>query len=117
MKKLRCVRVFDPNSVPFPSPKITLPKVEFAKFSYVYENFSIPLDKMEKSGYNGVRYKETYGYDSFKEYLETLTAYENDTQKAQNTMVYDEGELSNSIQQNLGVIWAQEINKRWNPLR
>ena len=103
MKKLRCVRVFDPNSVPFPSPKITLPKVEFAKFSYVYENFSIPLDKMEKSGYNGVRYKETYGYDSFKEYLETLTAYENDTQKAQNTMVYDEGELSNSIQQNLAL--------------
>ena len=68
--------------------------------NYTFSKFS--LDKMEKSSYNGVTYKETYGYESFKEYLETLTAYENDTQKAQNTMVYDEGELSKSIQQNLG---------------
>ena len=82
----------------------------FDSNNYTFSKFS--LDKMERSRYNGVTYKETYGYDSFKEYLETLTAYENDTQKAQNTMVYDEGELSNSIQQNLGVIWAQEIHKR-----
>ena len=101
-----------PQLAPQFAPKSTLPTVEFAIFLYTYENFSIPLDKTEKSGYNGVTYKETYEYDGFKEYLDTLTAYSGATQKAQNTMVYDEGELSNSIQQNLGVIWAQEINKR-----
>ena len=71
-------------------------------FYYIQKNSPTTLDKMERSSYNVNTYKETYGYDSFKEYLETLTAYENDTQKAQNTMAYDEGELSNSIQQNLG---------------
>ena len=39
-----------------------------------YTFSKIALDKMEKSSYNGVTYKETYAYDSFKEYLEKVTA-------------------------------------------
>ena len=49
---------------------------------------------MERSRYNGVTYKETYGYDGFEEYLEKVTAYFGTTQKAQNQMYYWEGELS-----------------------
>jgi hypothetical protein len=50
---------------------------------------------MERSSYNGITYKESYGYDGFKEDLESLTAYFGTTQKAENQMDYWEGELSN----------------------
>ena len=49
---------------------------------------------MERSGYNGNTYREEYDYDVYRDQLEKLTAYENNAQKAQNTMTYLEGELS-----------------------
>jgi YD repeat-containing protein len=60
--------------------------------TYTYLDFS--LDKLERSCYNGNTYKETYEYDAYREQLEKLTAYDNNTQKAQNVMTYEEGELS-----------------------
>ena len=77
---------------------ITQETGSFDTKTYTYLDFA--LDKLERSGYNGNTYRETYEYDAYREQLEKLTAYEDsanvesDTPKAQNVMTYEEGELS-----------------------